>query len=204
MGRKDPRVDDYIDGAAEFARPVLKHLRKMVHTGCPDVEETLKWSMPAFMYKGMFCGMAAFKQHCTFGFWKDSLLRDRIESISKTGEEAMGSFGRITSKGDLPVDKELLALIKAAAALNDAGVTVPRKKKVVGPRELEIPADLAAALKKNRKAQVAFDGFSFSHRKEYVEWITEAKGEETRKRRLDTTLEWLVEGKSRNWKYERK
>ena len=204
MGKRDPRIDDYIAGSAHFARPILKHLRKAVHTGCPDVEETLKWSMPAFMYKGMFCGMAAFKSHCTFGFWKESLLRDKFEGVNKTGQDAMGQFGRITSQQDLPSDKVLLALIKAAAALNDAGVKVPRKKRATGPRELEIPDDFATALKKNRKAKSTFDGFSFSHKKEYLEWITEAKGEETRKRRMDTALEWMAEGKSRNWKYLRK
>ena len=204
MGKKDPRVDEYIAKSAEFARPILKHLRKVVHAGCPGVEETLKWSMPAFMYKGMFCGMAAFKQHCTFGFWKESLLRDKLREVNKTGDDAMGQFGRITSVKDLPSEKALLAMVKAAAALNDAGVKVQRKNRPAGPRELEIPADLSTALKKNKKAQAAFEGFSYSHRKEYIEWITEAKGEETRKRRLDTTLEWLTEGKSRNWKYERK
>lgn len=198
MGSKDPRVDAYIEKAQPFARPILKHLRKAVHTGCPDVVETMKWSFPHFDYKGIFCGMAAFKAHCTFGFWKASLL----EGLAGTDKDAMGQFGRITSLDDLPHEKKLVALVKQAAKLNDEGVKVKREPKA--PKSpVRVPAYFEAALKKNKKAQTAFDAFSPSHRREYVEWITEAKQEATCQRRMATALEWIAEGKSRNWQYER-
>ncbi len=90
MASKDPRIDAYIAKSADFAQPILKHLRKVVHAGCPKVEETLKWSMPHFDYKGVMCGMAAFKAHCVFGFWKESLIFDSGKAPEKT---AMRSFG---------------------------------------------------------------------------------------------------------------
>jgi uncharacterized protein YdeI (YjbR/CyaY-like superfamily) len=198
MARKDPRIDAYISKSADFAKPILKHLRKVVHAGCPDVQETIKWSMPHFDYKGMMCGMAAFKEHCAFGFWKAELIFDRGQEGEKSG---MGSFGCIKSLGDLPNEKTLIGYVKKAAALNEAGIKAPRpqpKKRAPIP----IPDYFAAALRKNAKAQKAFENFSPSHRREYLEWVTEAKREETRKERLTTTIKWLAEGKPRHWKHQ--
>jgi uncharacterized protein YdeI (YjbR/CyaY-like superfamily) len=155
--------------------------------------------MPAFEYKGLVCGLAAFKNHCTFGFWKHSLLEQGAFSEVKT---AMGSFGRLTSKKDLPSDEVLIKLIRQAVELNENGVKV-EKKKPAAKKELVIPDILTAALKKNKAAQKTFDAFPYSCKKEYVEWITEAKTEPTREKRLATTIEWLSEGKRRNWKYEK-
>jgi uncharacterized protein YdeI (YjbR/CyaY-like superfamily) len=196
MGRRDPRVDGYIDKSAPFAKPILKHLRRVVHTGCPTVEETIKWQFPHFDYKGMICGMAAFKGHCTLGFWKASL----ILGSNKAGEEGMGQFGRITSLADLPDEKILIGYVRKAAELNDAGVKRPRAKPKIQKR-LSVPKDLKVALQKNAKAHKSFDGFSPSQKREYVEWITEAKREETRRERLKTAIKWIAEGKVRNWKY---
>jgi len=202
MGKKDPRIDAYIEKSADFARPILKHMRKAVHAGCPGVEETLKWSHPAFMFKGMFCGMAAFKSHCAFGFWKESLLRDRLhEALPKAGEQAMGQCGRVESLADLPDEKTFIALVKEAALLNELGVKPPPRKRSAVKKELVIPDYFTGALKKNRKAQATFDSFSYSNKKEYLEWITEAKTEQTRQRRLETAIGWMAEGKVRNWKY---
>lgn len=202
MAKKDPRVDAYIARSAAFARPILNHLRKLVHQACPEVEETIKWSFPTFMYKGMLCGTAAFKAHATFGFWKGTLIPG-LERNNKAPEEGgMGQFGRITTLADLPKDSVILGYIKSAMKLNEQGIKVPRKPTPKGPRALDVPDYLSSALKKNKKAAATFDGFSWSHRKEYVEWLTEAKGEDTRKRRLETTVQWLSEGKARNWKYE--
>jgi uncharacterized protein YdeI (YjbR/CyaY-like superfamily) len=201
MPKKNPAIDAYIAKAAPFARPILKHLRKMVHTGCPEVEEKIKWSSPHFDYKGSLAGMAAFKEHCAFGFWKGALLFD---SETAQREDAMGHFGRITKLSDLPNEKTLVGYVRKAAELNEAGIKLPRKPKPQGPRTLEVPDDLTAALRKNAKARKTFENFSYSQRKEYVEWITEAKREETRRQRLTTTVEWLAQGKGRNWKYERK
>lgn len=196
MATKDPRIDVYIAKAQPFAQPILKYLRKAVHAGCPNVEEAMKWSAPAFDYKGPLAGMAAFKAHCAINFWKGPLLE-----IEDRTAEAMGQFGRITSVSDLPPEKVLIALVKRAAALNEAGVKAPRAAKAKPP--VKVPPDLLAALKRDRKAQATFEGFSPSHRREYVEWITEAKTDATRQRRIETALEWLAEGKSRHWKYER-
>ena len=196
MGTRDPRVDAYIEKAQPFAKPILSHLREVVHSGCPDVVETMKWSFPHFTYKGMLCAMAAFKEHCAFGFWKRSL----VEGVGARDENAMGQFGRITSITDLPAERTLIRLVKQAASLNERGVKVERTPRT--RPALEPPADLVAALKKNTKARDAFHAFSPSHRREYVEWITEAKREDTRQRRLATAIEWLSEGKPRNWKYQ--
>jgi uncharacterized protein YdeI (YjbR/CyaY-like superfamily) len=200
MPTKDARVDAYIDRSADFAKPILKHIRKIVHKACPDVTETMKWSFPHFDYKGMLCSMAAFKQHCAFGFWKQSLLEKSAFPAEKT---AMGSFGRLESKVDLPADEVLIKLIKQAVELNDQGVKVAKKKPTTDKKDLVVPDYLTAALKKNKAAQKTFDGFPYSSRKEYVEWLTEAKTDATREKRLATTIEWLAEGKRRNWKYEK-
>lgn len=194
----DPRIDAYIENAAEFAQPILLHLRNLVHKACPDVTETLKWSMPAFEYKGILCGFAAFKAHCTFMFWKQSLLESDAFPESKT---AMGSFGRITSRKDLPTDKVIIGLVHQAMELNEKGIKVP-KKPATAKKELVVPEILTAALKKNKAASETFDKFPYSCKKEYIEWIAEAKTEPTREKRLATTIEWLSEGKRRNWKYE--
>jgi uncharacterized protein YdeI (YjbR/CyaY-like superfamily) len=198
MACKDPRIDAYIAKSADFAKPILKHLRKIVHAGCPNVEETLKWSMPHFDYKGVMCGMAAFKQHCVFGFWKESLIFDSSKTVEKT---AMGSFGCITSLADLPSDRTLIGYVKKAAALNDAGIKAPGRAKPKKREPLEIPDYFTAALKKNAKARKTFENFPPSKQRDYLEWVTEAKREETRKERLATSIKWLAEGKPRHWKY---
>lgn len=200
MPSTDPRIDAYIERSADFAQPILRHLRKLIHRACPDVAETLKWSMPSFEYKGILCGFAAFKAHCTFGFWKQSLMESDAFPKNKT---AMGSFGRITSLKDLPSDKVMADLIRQAMELNDKGVKVPKKSAASGKKELVVPAILAAALKKNKAARDTFENFPYSCKKEYAEWIADAKTDATREKRLATTLEWLSEGKRRNWKYEK-
>jgi uncharacterized protein YdeI (YjbR/CyaY-like superfamily) len=208
MGTKDKRVDAYIAKSAEYAQPILKKLRAMVHKHCPKVEETIKWGMPAFEYKGPFCGMAAFKQHCVFGFWKASLLFGDAKTKKSAEKLTWGAHGRdpvpacITSVKELPSDATILALIKKAAILNDDGVKVPRKTTKRKP--LPMPKDFAAALKKSKKAAASFEAFPPSHKREYIEWITEAKADETRQRRMATAVEWIAQGKGRNWKYERK
>ena len=201
MAKKDPRVDACIAKAADFAKPILRHIRKLVHTACPEVEETIKWQFPTFMYKGMLCGMAAFKNHCTFGFWKHELLFGRDGYAKRADEGGMGQFGRITQLSDMPKDAVLLRQIKQAMRLNDEGIKVSSRAKPKARKPLAVPAFFREALKQNKKALAAFDGFSYSHKKEYVEWLTEAKADETRNRRLATTIEWLAQGKSRNWKY---
>ena len=204
MGNKDPRVDAYIARSAGFARPILVHLRTLVHAACPEVEETLKWSSPHFMYKGMLCGMAAFKEHCAFGFWKEKLLRDRIEGLAVADRSAMGQFGRIAAISDLPDERTLLSLVREAVALNDRGIKAPARSRSKGNRRLTVPDYFAGALRRNRKALATFKQFSTTNKREYVDWVVEAKGEETRQRRLDTAITWMAEGKIRNWKYMRK
>lgn len=197
MGSHDKRIDAYIAGAADFARPIITHLRAVVHEGCPGVEETLKWRMPTFLYNGrILCNIAAFKAHCAFGFWQGAQI---VVGEKARSDEAMGQFGRLTSLRDLPAKRILLAYVKAAKKLRDDRVATPRKK---GPKKpLPVPADLAAGLKKSAKARATWGTFSPSARRDYIEWITEAKRPETRAERLKTTLLWVAEGKQRNWKY---
>ena len=201
MAKKDSRVDACIAKSAPFAQPILKHIRKLVHAGCPEVEETIKWQFPSFMYKGMLCGMAAFKNHCTFGFWKHELIFGK-EKLAANGEErGMGQFGRITSLSDLPKDEVLLGYIKEAVRLNDEGIKAPSRAKPKKKAPLVVPDYFMKELKRNKQALAVFEAFSYSHKKEYTEWITEAKAEDTRKRRLETAIQWMTEGKARNWKY---
>ncbi len=199
MGTRDPRVDAYIAKSADFARPILIHLRDIVHTHCPEVVETIKWSMPHFDYRGrIFCNIAAFKQHCAFGFWMGDLL-----DIDAAAEQAMGHFGRVASLDDLPGDKAFAKLIKQAVKLHDAGVKAPsRAKPTAEKRALGVPPAFAAAVKKNKKAWATFEAFPPSKKKDYVEWYTEAKTDATREKRLAQAIEWMAEGKARHWKYE--
>ena len=198
MGTRDPRIDAYIAKSADFAKPILTQIRETVHAACPEVEESLKWSMPFFSYRGPLMNMSAFKEHAAFGFWKGALVVGRGAG---SDERAMGQFGRITSVKDLPPKKELAALIKKAMKLNEDGVKVEKKKT---PRAaLPVPPELAAALAKNKAAQAAFKAMPPSHQREYNEWIGEAKREETRASRVKQAMEWIAEGKSRNWKYQR-
>ncbi len=202
MKKPSPEFDAYIARSAEFAQPILKKIRSLFHKACPDIEETMKWSAPHFEYKGIVAGMAAFKEHIRFGFWKGALLKSVNGKLTIMGKTTM-SESRITTLADLPPDQELLTLIREAVALNDQGIKPPARKK--SPRApLPVPDDLRAALAENEMARATFEGLPPSHRREYIEWITEAKQEATRQKRLATTIEWLAEGKSRNWKYERK
>ena len=193
----DPRIDDYIESAAAFAQPMLVHIRDAVHQACPQVEETIKWGMPTFMHAGgILCGMAAFKKHVSFGYWKHALVVG-----DGSAQEGMGSYGKMASLKDLPPKKTLLAHIRKAAKLNEDGVKAPAQRKSAKPFPQE-PDDLVAALRKNKAAQATYEAFPPSCKREYVEWITEAKREETRAKRLAQAVEWMAEGKRRNWKYE--
>lgn len=199
----DPRIDAYIESAKPFAQPILKHLRKVIHKACPDIEEKYKWSSPHFDYQGPVCHMAAFKEHCAFGFWKSALLKDP-EGLFTEKDNAMGVFGRILSIKDLPSEKILIAYIKEAIDLNVAGIKVSpgTRPKSVPASQIETPDYVTKALKANAVAKQAWDAFAPSHRKEYLEWITSAKTEATRDKRLATMIEWVGEGKQRHWKYQ--
>ncbi len=203
MGKRIKAVDQYIAKSKPFAQPIMEHIRDIVHSVSPDIEEVMKWSFPHFNYKGNICSMAAFKEHCAFGFWKGSIMKDEDKIINPVGKTAMGSLGRIASIKELPSKKILVKYIKEAIQLNEKGVIVPKKKPAT-TKEVKIPEDFANALAKSKKAGKVFDEFSPSHKKEYIEWIVDAKREETRIKRIETALEWIAEGKGKNWKYERK
>jgi uncharacterized protein YdeI (YjbR/CyaY-like superfamily) len=195
----DPRVDDYIAKSAPFARPILKKIRAAVHAGCPEVEETMKWSFPHFMHHGILCSMASFKSHCAFGFWKEQLMT----GTSGPGGAVAPNFGRVTSVKDLPSKQAFVRLVKEAVRLNEDGIKPQRKAPEDRSRSVRAPADLLAALRNNPEARVAYEELSPSHKREYIEWITEAKRDETRKRRVATAVEWIAEGRIRNWRYVR-
>ena len=199
MGTKDPRVDAYIAKSADFAKPILEYLRDVIHEACPAVEEDMKWSFPHFMYKGILCSMASFKEHCAFSFW-DRMMRESADKDGKS-KQAMGQFGRITSLSDLPRKNVLAGQVKEAVRLRDAGVKPPPRVRTTKKKALTIPDYFQAALKKSKKALATFEAFSDSNKREYVEWITEAKTEGTRNKRLEQAIEWMSEGKVRNWKY---
>ena len=151
MNSTDPRIDAYIEKSADFAQPILNHIRELVHFACPQAEETMKWGFPHFMYKGILCSMASFKQHCAVGFWKGSLVFQAIPGVKKREETAMGHLGRITTIADLPDRKTLTGCIIEAVRLNEAGTKLPSKPKPP-KKDLVVPDDLMASLKKNKKA----------------------------------------------------
>jgi uncharacterized protein YdeI (YjbR/CyaY-like superfamily) len=202
----DKRIDAYIAKSAPFAQPILRHLRQLVHAACPGVQETIKWGFPHFEVHGaILCSMAAFKQHCVFGFWKASLMKDTDHILTVKDRASMGHLGRITAPEDLPPDKILRSYIRQAAQLNEAGIKLPpRQKSAVASSPVEVPDYIIKALKKNAKARKTFEAFSPSHKREYIEWITEAKTGITRDKRIAAMIEWVGEGKQRNWKYESK
>jgi len=210
MQNHNPQVDAYIAAAAPFAQPILRRLRKLFHQAHPGIAEEMKWNTPHFVYGGIVASMAAFKQHVRFGFWKGKQLRDQFDGLEIMGATDM-SIAKITKTSDLPPDKTLIAMIQAAVKLNDeARNAAPAKKRAkakVGAslktaRKLTVPKYLREAIAKNKKAQATFDGFSYSHKKEYVEWITDAKRDDTRAKRIQQAIAWLAEGKPRNWKYQ--
>ena len=202
---KDKRIDAYIAKAQPFAQPILKKLRELIHKGNPDVQETIKWGMPSFDYKGPFCSFAAFKQHAVFGFWKYKLIKDPqgyLGEIFNKGGTSMGNLGRMTSINDVPPDKYVIDFVRQAKKLNDDNIKLP--PRVIKPkRELKVPDYFISALRKNKKSLVTFDNFSPSCKREYVDWITEAKTHETRDSRMKLAMQWMSEGKRRNWKYEK-
>ncbi len=196
MPALDPRIDAYIAAAPGFAQPVLTRLREDVHAACPEVVETLKWSRPHFMLDGkLLCGMSAFKAHCAFGFWQR-------EGAEPGQSGAMGDFGRITGLADLPGSAELRRKIKATAALLRAGAPRAQKPNRTPRPALDMPADFAAALARVPAAQQHYRAFPPGKQRDYLEWVLEAKREDTRARRIAQAVAWLAEGKSRNWKYE--
>ena len=195
--KTDPRVDAYIARQADFARPILTHLRETIHAACPDCEETLKWSMPSFVYKKkILAHFAAFKAHAAFGYWSGSQVLEKESGQAS----AMGQFGRLTSLDDLPPRATLLEITRKAMKLIDEGVKPVRDKTSKAP--FTVPQDMNAALDASSAARATFDGFPPSAQRDYVDWIVGAKRDETRTKRLNQAVEWLAEGKRRNWKYE--
>jgi uncharacterized protein YdeI (YjbR/CyaY-like superfamily) len=202
MEQYDALVDAYIEKAAPFAQPILRHLRQLVHSVSPLLTETMKWGFPFFDYNGSVCQMAAFKEHMGFGFWKQRQLNDPGKLI-KEEDGTAGSFGKITSLSDLPADDILIYFIKQAMQLNEAGNKKPAVKKETAPKAaIEMPVDFADLLAANPKANEVYNKFSPSHKREYLEWIVDAKTDATRQKRMETAIEQIVEGKSKNWKYK--
>lgn len=205
MGAKDKKVDDYIAKRPDFAKPILNHLRELFHKAHPAFEEKIKWGVPSFDHKGIVANMAAFKEHCALVFWKASLMKDPHKIFAKEGKSGMGHLGKIKSLKDLPSDKILIQYIKEAVNLNENGIKLPSKKE--NKKDLEIPSYFKSALKSlpdGKKAWEIFENFSYSNKKEYIDWLNDAKTESTRKKRLETAVKWISEGKIRNWKYVKK
>jgi uncharacterized protein YdeI (YjbR/CyaY-like superfamily) len=193
MGTKDKRIDAYIAKAPDFAKPFLTRVRELLHDACPECEETLKWGHPTFMYNGILCGMIAFKESAMLHFWKGEL-------IEVDGTKASDAFGKMTDVKQLPPTKTVVAFVKKAMALNEEGTPLP-KRPVKPKKELVMPDEFMSAIRKNKNALAAYEKFSPSHKREYIEWIADAKREETRDKRIAQAVEWIAEGKPRNWKY---
>ncbi|REJ81923.1 MAG: hypothetical protein DWQ44_13480 [Bacteroidetes bacterium] len=201
MIKTDKRIDAYIEKAKPFAQPVLNHIRKLVHKADPEIEETIKWGMPHFVHDGIVCSMASFKEHCVFVLWKGDLISDVKNSANKSGEKGMGQFGRIRSLKDLPSDSTMIKWIKEGVRLNKEGVPIKKTSPAEAIKKNEVPGYMLKEIKKSKKALKVFNEFPPSHKKEYIEWITDAKTDATREKRMTQMMEWLEEGKSKNWKY---
>jgi len=202
MGQYDERVDAYIAKSSDFAKPILIHIRELVHRAAPELSEIMKWGFPFFDHKGPVCQMAAFKRHCAFGFWREKMLHDPKGYLKVDGEESSaGSFGQIISISDLPAEEVLIDFIRQAIAINEKGIRVEKKPTAPKP-ELAMPADFDKLLRANLAAMDNYEKFSPSKKREYLEWFAEAKSEATREKRIEQALEWIGEGKSRHWKYQ--
>jgi uncharacterized protein YdeI (YjbR/CyaY-like superfamily) len=193
MPTTDKRIDAYIAKAPDFARPILTRVRALVHEACPDCEETLKWGHPTFMYHGILCGMIAFKESALLHFWKG-------QALEVDGRGANDVFVKVKDVKELPPKKTVIAYIKRAMTLNEEGTPLP-KRPAKPKNELAMPDEFMAAIRQNKKALAAYEKFSPSHKREYIEWIVDAKREETRGKRIAQAVEWMAEGKPRNWKY---
>lgn len=201
---KNPAVDAYIAKSADFAQPILRHVRKLMHRGYPRIEETIKWGVPAFEHAGIVAIMAAFKRHVAFGFWHEKSIRARLGKdadrvFPKDAKLGMGGR-RYLSRGDLPPDATIVRAVKLAVALNASGQKPRRVRRPKPPPKA--PAYLAAALRKNAKARATWARLTPGRQREYVEWLVEAKRAETRERRLGQALAWLAAGKPLHWKYQ--
>lgn len=202
MPKKDPRIDAAIRDAAPFAKPILLRLRKVVHKTCPEAEETIKWGFPHFIYKGkILCAMVNFKAHCRLGFWTGARL---IKNGGKRTATFFDQIDRLEAVSEIPSDAEVAFHIREAMKLLDAGPAPHSARAKAKKPPVRPPADFLRALKASKKAFQSFEDFSPSHQREYVTWINDAKTDETRERRIETAVEWISEGKSRNWKYERR
>lgn len=197
MKNANPKVDAYIDKAAPFAQPILKKIRALMHKACPEITEEIKWGAPAFMHEGIVSGMVAFKAHVRFSFWRGKEMEDPDGLFENDGASFM-NCEKFADAKDLPADKVMIKYIKAAVALNASDIKKPKPAK---RKAIAVPDYFKKALATNAKAKKTFENFSPSCQREYVEWITEAKREATREKRIATALEWMAEGKDKNWKY---
>lgn len=203
MQKRDKRIDEYIKNSAEFAQPILMHFRELIHKTCPNVEENLKWGMPSFEYEGLMCNMASFKHYCTIGFWKATLMKDKELFQNLQNQTSMGHLGKLTNIKELPVNSKLISWIKEAMRLNELGLKIETTKPGKAKAMVE-PDYLISAFKKNKRSWITYSAFSQTYKNEYIEWITEAKTETTRNKRLQEAIILLEEGKPRNWKYMKK
>ena len=200
----NPQVDAYIADAAPFARPVLEHLRDLVHRAVPEVEEAMKWRMPFFTLNGKILGnMAGFKEYCNFGLWSPEVAALVKKKSAEPGESSMGRlFGKMKSVKDLPSDKDLLRYIATAAASVQAGKSILQNRKKKPKPEIAMHPEFAAALKK-AKVMKNFEALAPSYRRLYIAWVADAKRDETRARRITQAVKWIGEGKKANWKYDK-
>lgn len=199
----NPAIDEYINKSEDFARPILNHLREIIHQACPEVSEVIKWSFPNFEYRGqILCSMASFKKHCSFGFWLGAEMEDPDNILNKVGNTSMGNFGKITSISSLPKDILIIKYIHEAMKLSENGVK-KKTSSTTDKKSLIIPEYIIEFIEKHPKAKDVFNNFSYSCKKEYVQWIEEAKQESTKLKRLEKAIIMMEEGKEFNWQYKK-
>ncbi|KAF2080744.1 YdeI/OmpD-associated family protein [Flavobacterium sharifuzzamanii] len=193
-------VTAYIAKMADFAKPILNHLREVIFSACPEAEENIKWGTPHYSYKGdHLVMMGGFKQHCSFSLYKAELMKDaEIQASVKAGKK-FGYMDKIKDLSELPSKEKLTAYIKEAMVFNENGTAKPKPVKEKSTAEVVAPKEFVDALKKDTKATEIFESKSPSFRKNYIIWIADAKTDETRNKRISQSLEWIAEGKDRFW-----
>lgn len=198
MSNHNKKVDEYIFKMADFAKPILTHLRQIIFETCPDVEEDIKWGIPHYGYKGdHLVMMAGFKQHCSFSLYKAELMKDKMIQESVKAGKKFGYMDKVKDLSELPNKKVLTAYIKEAMELNSSGISKPKvvKEKV----EVVAPKEFIEALEQDKIAFSVYESKSPSFRKNYIIWIADVKTDETRQKRITQSLEWIREGKDRFW-----
>jgi hypothetical protein len=195
------QINQYMAELPEWQRRMLVRLRQLIHEAAPEVEEAWRWDKPHFDNAGIMVGLCAFKEHVAVWFHKGALLKDTkklFEATARTEEKGMRAYK--LHEGDKINEAAFLDLVKQAVAVNDKGTKLREAKPT--KKALVVPEDLEQVLRKDPTAWANWEAFPVGHRRAYVEWVTDARQEETRKRRIAQSLEKIREGEQQEERHQ--